>query len=228
MTITLGELKTQARDRADMAKSGFVSDSELTTYINSSIAELFDILIQAYSSDYYISTYIFTSVPNQDTYALPADWYKLRGVDAKLNGSDFLTVSSFNFNERNRFKQDGVWNLYGVPTIRYRQVGDNIVFEPTPDGAVQIKLWYVPLAVKLVADGDILKDLNQFSEYVVVDTAIKMRVKEETDTTVLETQKAALLKRITDAAQNRDVGESESVSDVYAENDMRYFWRTGN
>ena len=51
MTITLAELKAQARERADMEGSCFVSDSQLTTFINNSIAELHDILIQAYDGD---------------------------------------------------------------------------------------------------------------------------------------------------------------------------------
>ena len=48
MSITLAELRTQARNRADMESSEFVTDTELTDYINSSIAELHDILIQSY------------------------------------------------------------------------------------------------------------------------------------------------------------------------------------
>jgi len=33
-----------------------------------------------------------------------------------------------------------------------------------------------------------------------------------------------LVERITDAAQNRDAGEPESVSDVYAEDGWRLIW----
>jgi hypothetical protein len=232
MTITLLELRNQARQRADMEDSEFVEDSELTSYINSSIAELHDILIQAYSSDYYIESVTFNTVVNQADYDLPngtnysgaKQLYKLRGVDAKLNGQDFLTIRPFNFNERNRYEQSGVWNVYGLPTIRYRMVGNKLKFTPYPDQATEVKLWYIPVATKLINDSDTLDDLNQYSEYVVVDAAIKMRIKEETDVSELMAQKKALVDRITYAAQNRDVAQPESISDIYAENDWRYFW----
>lgn len=223
MGITLLELKTQARQRADMESSEFVSDSELLNYINSSIAELHDILIQAYGSDYYILSDTFTTTSGEGSYDLPDDFYKLVGVDVKLNGQDYANIKKFNFNERNRFSDITVWNLAGVPSIRYRLVGDQLLFSPIPDTNTLVKLWYIPLSVKLTADDDELNDLNQFSEYVIVDAAIKMLQKEESDVQVLMAQKGALIKRITEVANNRDAGEPESVSDIYSEDDEYYF-----
>ena len=59
MALTLLEIRTQARNRADMLESEFVSDSELTFSINQSIKELHDILTDAYQSDYYMK-YLLT------------------------------------------------------------------------------------------------------------------------------------------------------------------------
>jgi hypothetical protein len=223
MTITLLQLRTQSRQRADMESSEFIADSELNSYINASIAELHDILAQAYGSDYFVTTDEFTTAQNTASYDLPDDFYKLHGVDAALNGSDFVNIKRFNFNERNRFNDLTVWNLMGVPSIRYRIVGNQIQFSPPPDRNITVKLWYTPVAAKLAADGDTLDDFNQYSEYVVVDAAIKMLQKEESDVQVLMAQKMALIDRITKAANNRDAGEPESVSDIYSENDEYYF-----
>ena len=226
MAITLAELRTRARQRADMEESQFVSDSELNGYINNSIAELHDILVQSYSSDYYISSYSFNTVSQQDSYDLPDDFYKLRGVDAALNGNDPYTLRPFNFNERNRFRNFGVWSLLGIANIRYRIVGNQLTFSPTPDGVTAITLWYVPVATELVADTDELRDFNGYNEYIIIDAAIKMAQKEESDVSVLAAQKAAIIQRLNAAAQNRDIGSSESVSDIYAENDDFYYWRS--
>lgn len=226
MAITLAELRTRARQRADMEESEFVSDSELNGYINNSIAELHDILIQAYNTDYYIESYQFTTINNQDAYDLPADFYKLRGVDAQLNGNSQYTLKPFNFNERNRFNNFGVWNLLGISNIRYRLVGDQLKFSPVPDRATQITMWYIPVATELVADTDELQDLNGYHEYVIIDAAIKMLQKEESDIAVLALQKAAIIERLNSAAQNRDAGSSESVSDIYADNDDFTYWRS--
>lgn len=223
MSITLLELRTQSRQRADMENSEFVSDSELTNYINSSIAELHDIMVQAYGSDYYVSTDTFNTANGDESYDLPADLYKIMGVDISINGDDFISIKRFNFNERNRFTDNTAWNLAGIPSIRYRLLGNQIVFSPVPDSANSVKLWYVPVATKLVDDADELDDLNQFSEYVIVDAAIKMMQKEESDVSVLMAEKQMLTKRITEAANNRDAGEPESISDIFAEIDDYYF-----
>jgi len=225
MGITLAELKLQARRRADMERSKFVKDAELVEYINASIAELVDLLIQAYDSDYYLESYQFNTVSGQNAYDLPDDFYKLRGVDAQINGSDSYALRPFNFNERLRFSGSGSWTLLQGAAVRYRLLGNQIKFTPTPDQATPITLWYIPVIPKLVNDSDEFNDLNQYAEYVVIDAAIKMLNKEESDVSVLAAQKAAIIQRLNSAAQNRDTGASDSVTDIYADNDDYYFWR---
>jgi hypothetical protein len=227
MTITLAELRLQARQRADMENSKLVSDSELNSYINNSIAELHDILCEAYSSDYYVKTNTFFVTTGVDSYALPSDFYILKGVDLRIDNQDFITVKPFNFNERNRYSELGAWDLAGVTNVRYRIIGNNIVFNPIPDRNAEIKLWYVPVATRLINNSDTLDDLNAFSEYVIVDAAIKMMQKEESDVSVLLTQKQLLEKRIRDRAQIRDAGSPQSISDIYAEGDD-FYWRNGD
>jgi hypothetical protein len=227
MTISLAELKQQARQRADMVNSNFVDDVELTGYINNSIAELHDILCEAYGSDYFVLSVEDTIVSNQSDYTLPTDFYELKGVDIRVNNDAWLTVRRFNFNERNRDSDFNVWDFAGVTNVRYRLVGNKLKFSPVPDRNATYRLWYVPVATKLVNDTDTLDDLNAYSEYVIVDAAIKMMQKEESDVMFLAAQKTALEKRIRDKSLNRDAGQAGTVSDIYAENDD-YFWRRGN
>lgn len=230
-SITLAQLKIESRERADMKNSTFVEDSELTNYINNSISELHDILIQAYDGDYYVNEITFLTTSKQESYELstiiPADdFYKLRGVDAKLNNSEWFTLQPFMFNERNRRQNFGAWSYLGVSNVRYRLVGSTIRFTPVPDDSIECRIWYIPSAINLANDTDTLKELNNFSEYIIVDTAIKMLNKEESDTSVLMTQKALLKRRIEEAANNRDAGMGDSVSDVYNENNEYFFGRT--
>ncbi len=225
MTITLLDIKAQARNRADMVNSNFIDEIELNSYVNNSIAELHDLLVATYGADYLVLSYDFTTVNSVDTYALPADFYKLKGVDAKLNGSQYYSLRPFNFNERNR-NQDVAWGLIGGPSIRYRLVGSNLKFSPIPEGSYPIRMWYIPVAAKLVLDTDIYNDINSYAEYVVVDAAIKMLQKEESDVSVLMAQKMDLRKRIENMAQNRDAEQPETVSDIYAENNEFWFTRS--
>jgi hypothetical protein len=231
MAITLAQFRERARQRADMEESTFVTDSELTTYLNDSIAELHDLLIGAYNEEYYMESVEFTTVSQQLDYDLPdgtnynaaAQFYKLRGVDSKINDNDWQTVKRFNFNRRNEDVNTPVARLAGLPYLEYRIVGSKIRFNRMPDAGTQIRLWYHPVAQTLSTDTDAFDDINGYADYVVVDAAIKMLNKEESDVTVLLAQKEALRTRIKEMAQNRDANEPESVSDIYAE-DSDYYW----
>jgi hypothetical protein len=71
-----------------------------------------------------------------------------------------------------------------------------------------------------VADG-----ISGWLEYVVTDVGIKMLQKEESDTSVLQLQKQALIRRIEAAAENRDAGSPATIADVQWTNGT---WPFGN
>lgn len=232
MAISLAEIRQQCRERADMTDSDFIEDSDVNFLINSSIAELHDILIQIYEQDYYIKSVEFNTVNGQDRYDLDTiipdgDFYKIRGVDAKLNGSDWFTLDNFRFNERNRFQNLGVWDFLGLTNVRYRLVGNELVFIPIPQGSNEFRIWYIPVATKLVSDTDELKDFNQYSEFVIEHTTMLMLRKEESDITANLANVQMLKQRITEAASNRDSANPESVTDIYVENNDYWYTRTG-
>lgn len=226
MTVTLAQMKTRARERSDMESSDFVSEDELTGYVNSSLAELYDLLVAAYGEDYFLADpFAIATVNGTSDYALPTDFYKLKGVDVRINGSNWQSVRPFNFNERNR-NQDISWGLAGGPDVRYRIMGSNLKLSPVPNGIYSLQLWYVPSAPVLDDDADTFNDVNGFAEYVIVDAAIKMLQKEESDVSVLMAQKMALKKRLEEMSVNRDAGQPESVSDIYAENNEYWYWNS--
>lgn len=222
MSYTLAEIKTQCRQRADMENSEFVSDSELLTYINNSIAELHDLLIGAYNEDYYMLEYEFTSAPDTRKYDLPEGFYKLRGVDIRINGDSWSTVKRFNFNRRNDDEDGFTVRRFLTPYLTYRLIGNQILLSRVPDASSEFRLWYYPNAQRLVDDADVYNDFNGYIEYVIIDVAIKMMQKEESDVRVLAAQKQAMKERIEEMAKNRDANEPDSVTDIYSEN-VDYF-----
>ncbi len=234
MSITLGEIRTQARQRSDMEHSLYVSDSEANSYINASLKELHDLLIKAYNEEYVMEVVTFASVAGQIAYDLPdgvnysgaPKFYKLRGVDVSVGtqgNAAYAVVKRFNFNRRNEDINNVAWSLLGIPFLEYRLVGATLRFNRTPDANTNFRAWYYPVCQQLVNDSDAYDDINGWAEYVVVDVAIKMLQKEESDVSVLMAQKEALKKRIEGMAENRDANEPESVSDVYNE-DNNYYW----
>lgn len=230
-TIALSEIRQRCRERADMKSSNFVTDDELNFYINQSISELHDILIQSYGADYYVKNDTFQTVGQQEAYDLSTiitddDFYKLRALDAQLNGDDWFTLQRFNFNERNRFQHFGVWDYLGITNVRYRLVGNELRFVPIPDRDITVRIWYVPRAVTLSDDADTYNDFNGWIEYAIIDCAIKMLNKEESDVAVLLAEKQLMKRRIEEVSNNRDTGQSESIQDIYIENDDYFYGRT--
>lgn len=219
---TLAEIKTQVRQRADMVHSDFVSDSELTGYINLSYFELYDLLITAYGENYFVAAPdTFNTVNGTAQYALPDDLYKLLGVDLRLSNGQFRTLKQFNFGDRNRRPLN---NLVGPYTeeLRYRLNGSDLWLAPTPTSVQTIQVWYAPTLPPLTDDDDVLVSVSGWEEYVIVDAAIKCLNKEESDVSVLMASKQALATRIREAAANRDEAEPSTVRDIYCDYDSEW------
>lgn len=212
--VTLLELRTQARQRANMENSQFITDSELNSYINNSCTELYDLLIAKYE-DYHATTANIPIVVGTDSYALPTDFYKLLGVDLVVDAQgNAVTLKPFMFAERNAYRFTPTWNVVGLAYLRYHMIDSNIRFVPVPNSPQTVKLWYIPALTKLSADADVLDGVSGWEEYVIVDAAIKMISKEEGATDALMIQKEALKKRIEMMAANRDPGSASRVSDT--------------
>ncbi len=213
---TLAQLQTRCRDRADMEGS-FISDSELTSYINASYAELYDLLVAAYE-DYFITGPTSFSLTSSDNgvYALPSDFYKLKAVDF-LIGGEYATIYPYDWNRRNQFTQATLRSRAYDFRVSYRIIGTNLRLEPRDDATGDYQLWYVPSYTALSDDTDVINTTisrNNWEEYIVIDCAIKMLAKEESNTAHFEKEKRAMIDRIESMSGERDVDQPERVSDV--------------
>lgn len=227
--MTLGQIRLMAQQRADRVGSNFVTLPEWNTYINQSYFELYDLLITLFESYYVTTPYTFVTDGSSSQYTLPngvltdsttglvaAPFYKLVGVDLGLstNSTAWVTIKKFDFVERNRFVYPQMTSTFlGVFNLQYRLVGNTLMFIPTPSGGQVVRVWYIPRIVQLLQDTDILDGISGWTEYVVVDAAIKALQKEESDTSLLVGQKMALKARIEESASNRDVGLPDTISD---------------
>lgn len=214
MAVTLLSIRTQARQRADQVNSTFISDAELNSYINNSYAELYDLLVSRFEGYYVKAPVTFTIASGASTYALPSDFYKLKGVDRLLSGNEYYTVQPFNFQERNRRSRTINRTILGSSDIAYRILGDTLYIVPDDMAPGTYRIWYIPVYTALTTDGSTLDGINGWEEYVVLDAAIKMMIKEETDVTAMLMLKQQLTGRIEAMARNRDEGRPERISDV--------------
>lgn len=221
--ISLGELRLRSKERADRVNSNFLTLPEWNFNINKSYYELYDLLITTYE-DYYVAPRLsfqtdgasqFYDLPNGQNYSSAPALYKLYGVDCGLDNSAnaWITLKKFDFISRNRYVYPQITSTFlGVFNLQYRMLDKQIMFIPPPAGNQTIGLWYYPRLKWLLKDTDSMDGVSGWDDYVIVDAAIKALRKEESDTSELEREKMALIDRINGAAQNRDAGQPDTIS----------------
>lgn len=222
MSTTLADLIQMVRWRVDIPGTptggGYVTDTEITAYLNSSLAELDDLLIQTYQ-DYKVTSANSTISSTSDGtnyFSLPTDFYQARGVDRQESGS-YVTLQPYNFQKRNTYNYPAVAAPYGYLDVHYLIQGDKCFISPWQDAVGTYRLWYVPKFINLVDSADTLEpymDTNAWSEFAVVDVAIKILQKQDLDASSFMAQKAALQGRVVNAAGVRDAGPPKRMADT--------------
>lgn len=120
----------------------------LNEFINDSIRETYDILVQRWA-DYYTKTGTsMTMTAGQDTYANPSDFYKLRKVERAVSDG-WTRLLPFDLDVSHEYKRSGT-------PIRYREQERNIIFAPTPATTETYRLHYIPIRPELAIDTDVI------------------------------------------------------------------------
>lgn len=234
--INLGYLRYMSQLKADKLHSQYLTVDEWNFNINQSATELYDILVTNYGDDYFMAPKLLISLIGLDSYPFPDGsnylinnipspaLYKLIGVDVNISGASvgpnagWTPVSRFNWSDRDKFTtfpgQAGALN--NIYQMSYRPMGDRLEIIPANQNQL-IRLTYVPRLTQMLLDTDMLPfSISGWSEFVIVDAAMKAMEKEESFEKVqsLMQKKMALIERINTAAANRDVGQPNSVSNV--------------
>jgi hypothetical protein len=206
--VNLGYLRYQARLRADMLKSNFLTVDEWNLMINQSEDELYDLLVCKFGEDYFLATPLIITSSSLQAYPLPdgtnykqtnglpdpngtpaAACYKVYGIDLNSYGAGlnnpqgWRSMSRFNWADRNKnnFLLGAASNNVSgqYAQFQYREMGSSIYIMPINSGQY-FRLWYVPLVPQLLLDTDMLPfSYSGWHEYVVVDVAAKALEKQE-------------------------------------------------
>lgn len=236
--MSLYELRLRSQQCADRVGSNFVLNSEWNAFLRLAMYELYDLLITSYE-DYNIAPYAYINTnATAQTYALPngvsnylggvfngtsgdpaQKFYKLSGVDLGVNTSNnaWVTINRFDWIDRNAYVYpNSTSTIYGVYNMRYRIMGQNITFIPTPAGNQQIRLSYAPILSALLMDTDLTTiGFSGYLRYPIVRAAKYALDKEEgIDTSKLADEILFLKQRIEQSAQNRDQGQPDTISET--------------
>ena len=159
---TLQDVIRVVRQRSDTVNSPYVTDAELTDYIQLAYGNMYDLLIEKYAENYPNSTpYVFTTDGTNSQYPLPQDFYKKIGLDIQYSGGPqgWVTVHDDQFMNRNRYSLPfAIWPQ-GFINYRSRLLGNTLLLMPVPAGGAVFRLWYAPRLITLALSGTIA--LNQ-------------------------------------------------------------------
>lgn len=218
--VSVSTLITLARQHANMENSQFVTDPEILSLLERSNRYLYDLLIKAYQ-EYYLTSTIINVVSGTDAYALPDDFYKCQGVDVKIDQERSYTLLPYMFNERNMYQASSLAIAFGYNNVRYQLRAQDIVFRPLPNQSFTCVLWYIPVAKTLTVsltpgptETNTIDAINGYDQFLILDTAIQMLVKEESDASALMALKDKIESGIITSSSARDVGMAEHVVDL--------------
>lgn len=225
MPTSVADIILAVRNRTDMLNDNFVTDNELMWYINSSCAELDDMLVQTFD-DYKLTSTSLTITENNYV-ALPPDFYKPRGVDVFIDSVQPYSVRPFNFQERNRYANTLFRGPTGPYNVRYRVQDGYFYIEPVSAAPGTYTLWYTPAWQNFTSTASILPtymDIQVWHEYATVDASIKVKMKLELDPGGFMALKEPLRQRILAMNKSRAQAEGKTISAVRQEMDDLFGW----
>lgn len=208
---TLAQMRTRCLQRADMEYNAtasdserFATDDEVDGLINVSYKKLYSELarngMHRSESDYTIAA------DNSATYDLPADLWAVLTVHRLDNSGVYIRLNRHDVRHRSNA-------AYSYDATSYRVIGSQIEFSPRPPSGTYV-VRYVPVPGELTADADVLDGVLGWEEFVVVDVAIQLRLKEEAGVEELVREREMLRQRIQDDAQAAEMVEGQRVVDV--------------
>lgn len=198
-TFTLLELRTRALRRAGIDTSADMTPAVVNEFVNDGIARLWDLFKGKDDDRLTTSTTLNTSVGVAEV-ALPATFLELRKLEIADTSlpSGYRRLRSASLDAQHLYS-----SLYGK-RYRYRLQGSNLVLMPTPARVETLRLYFIPYATVLTADGDTFDGYNGYERYVVEYTYREILGRQNLDTSAADGRLARFEAEIAGATDGRD------------------------
>ena len=219
-TRSLTNLIADVRQRTNQENSTFVTDAEITEYLNQELAELHGRLTMVAGHPYFRSSQAYPVTAGTSLYALPADFWQVQEVDAYLDGIR-RTLQPFMAGERAGLSNTNVYFFPSSPS--YRVQAGNIEFLPA-DRTYTATLYYVRSSPRLSAGADTFDGFNGYEVAAIYGTCATILQKEEADPNFYLGLRQAQYRRIDAEAAHRDASNPERVTDVVGIGDSFGWW----
>lgn len=205
-SVTLLTLRTRVQQRGNYENSARFTPAYLNDQINIAWGELYEILSSVHQGYFDIESTL-TTTANQDTVSLPADFWRLRGVDMQLDTTPtWVEMNQIGITERNNYVGASRPAAYRVASGGTR---GTLKLYPTPDAVYTMRVVYEPTKIVLAGDSDAIEDFNGWADYVVVAALLRLDEREQRPLNDRLQMLERCKRRVTEGATERRAAEPE-------------------
>lgn len=212
-TSTLAQLRSAVRERGGYRRSTSLTDAILLGFINAGIAEVHELIVK-HNPDFLVKRTnpdLLTSI-GIEFVALPSDFFKLRRVDLLVSGV-VLRMMGYQIDEEPYLQDDEVLFGQTSATYRYMLQAGTIRLVPTPTVVDTIRLWYIPHATRLAADGDVYDGVNGHEDLVIEHALLRAAERDRRPAGDHAANVQRLERRLLSALEARDQSTPEYLTD---------------
>lgn len=212
MSETLTDLITHVRQRADQENGTFVSDAEITHYINDEIHDVYSKMVNIDDGTLFGTVAPTLTSVGDNAYALPSDFMRLIDVNI-YSGSRWIPSSPADPQNYYQLLSDTYTGDYDTRYfLRRNNSQDRYELYLFPAKLVaNIGVRYIPNPEALSTGSDTLKWPSNWHLSVVLGAAIKCMVKEESDPTGIMMERDREVARVIKDVHTQKVSEIKTL-----------------
>lgn len=207
--MNLSQLETLVWTWLDDVNGGYFTKTQVDVWLNNAQRECQKLLIQA-GENYYVEKMSGSTVQNQDTYVLPADFKKCHKLEIVLQGTSPNEVRQ-TLSPVTLVQLDMISQTTGVPTA-YNIRRNVVTIRPIPDNIYTMYLHQTYRVVDMVNSTDLPDVPQDYHEFLAILAAIDGFLRDQREPSAFLTGKRdwymALMKQ---DADNRDLTAPKCV-----------------
>lgn len=214
---TLAQLRQSFLVRGQYENSADITPAVANELINDALIEAYNLIVQRWD-DYYTQVGTpFVTVAGTDTYALASDFEKLRKVEVLVSGlatdpnARWAPIYPVSIDDTHRHRSTsprcGRYRLAAVAGAA------SLVLVPPPTSVSTIRVFYIPHAVQLTADSDVVVFDTPHEQKLVLHIALRDAYQRQDLPTMEIEAKIQMLASQVRSASDHDAGEPFYLGD---------------
>lgn len=198
--LDLASIRAIVRFRGDYQNVQKFPNKDVDTEIQGAFGEFYEIVDDVHEG-WWDTNAAGATVANQDYAALPADCWRVKGVDL-LESGEYTELQQVSIHDRNRFGSTA------DQPVAYRLTARGADLYPAPNAVYTLRFVYTPKA-PLLQEAAVREWFNGWHDYVVESTLLRLDKRERKPLGDRITALDMITKRIKSAVVNRKQQEPE-------------------